>query len=216
MVLFRDRAAAGAALAPLVATLLSSEDAVVLGVPRGGVVVGRALADGLSLPLDVIVVRKLGLPGHEEYGFGAIGEGGVVVLDQATLAFVGLSDEDIERVESEERLELDRRIAAYASARTPLNLSGRTVILVDDGIATGGTMRAAIAVARARGAARVIVAAGVAPPDVIESLSLEADAAAAVLVPEAMLAVGEWYADFTQTSDREVLDALSGQGHTPA
>lgn len=207
--MFRDRASAGAALVPLVAQLVIDEDAVVLGVPRGGVIVARALADGLGLPLDVIVVRKLGVPRHEEYGFGAIGEGGVVVLDQATLAFVGLSDGDIDGVEARERQELNRRLATYAAARTPCELEGRTAVIVDDGVATGGTVRAAIAVARARGAARVIVAVGVAPPDVIESLALEGDAAAAVLVPEAMSAVGEWYADFTQTSDREVLAALA-------
>jgi len=205
---FRDRAGAGKALAGIVAPLLGGDDALVLGLPRGGVVVGRALADELGLRLDVIVVRKLGVPGQGEYGFGAIGEGGVVTLDQATLAAVGLSQGQIAAVESRERFELERRVAAYVGARVPESLAGRTVVLVDDGIATGGTMRAAITVCRAREAARVLVAVGVAPRETLSSLAKEADAAVALLVPEPMMSVGEWYEDFRQVSDDEVSAAL--------
>jgi putative phosphoribosyl transferase len=206
----RDRADAGSRLARLVEPLVAGSDAVVLGVPRGGVVVARALADALALPLDLIVVRKLGVPGHEEYGFGAIGEGSVTVLDHATLAGVGLSDEAIAEVEARERRELDRRLAAFAAARSPIAVAGRSVVLVDDGIATGGTIRAAVAVCRERGAAHVIVAVGVAPRDTIESLGNECDAAVAVIVPEPMFSVGEWYEDFRQSTDGDVLAALGG------
>jgi putative phosphoribosyl transferase len=207
---FRDRADAGASLAHLVAPVLHTPDAVVLGVPRGGMVVARALADALSLPLDMIAVRKLGVPGHEEFGFGAVGEDGVTVLDQATLAAAGLSDAAVAAVAGREREELERRVAAYAGARVPAPLKDREVVVVDDGIAMGGTVRAAIAVCRARGAARIIVAVGVAPPEAIASLGFEADAAVAALEPRRMSAVGEWYLDFRQTTDDEVLRALAG------
>ncbi|WP_084074264.1 phosphoribosyltransferase [Demequina sp. NBRC 110052] len=207
--ILRDREEAGAAAARLVEPLLEGADALVLGVPRGGVIVARAVADALGLDLDVVVVRKLGVPGHEEFGFGAIGEDGVEVLDQATMAAVGISGEAVAVVSRRERAELERRVAAYRGGRQALALRGRTVVIVDDGIATGGTVRAAIAVCRARGAARVIVAAGVAPPDVMTSLAHEADAAVAVLVPEPMDAVGQWYEDFAQTTDAEVARALA-------
>ena len=210
VVRFRDRADAGARLGRLVEPLVGEDDVVVLGVPRGGVIVGRALADALGTALDVLVVRKLGVPGHEEYGFGAIGEADAMVIDEATVAALGLSDEDVRGVELRERFELRRRVALYRETRARVDIAGKTVVLTDDGIATGGTVRAALDVCRARGAQRVIVAVGVAPPDVIESLAHEADAAVAALVPQAMHAVGEWYDDFRQTSDAEVLAALKG------
>lgn len=204
----RDRADAGARLAPLVEPLVGGHDAVVLGVPRGGVIVGRHLADALGAPLDVLVVRKLGVPGHEEFGFGAIGEAGTFVVDHATVAALGLRDDDVRMVESRERLELERRVALYRTVCQPIDIAGRTVVLVDDGIATGGTVRAGIGVCRARGAARIVIAVGVAPPEAIESLMHEADAAVAALVPVSLRAVGEWYDNFAQTSDSEVLEAL--------
>jgi len=205
---FRDRRDAGVALARLLEPLLEGTDAVVLGVPRGGVVVGRAVADALALPLDVIVVRKLGVPGREEFGFGAIGEGGVRVVDQAILAAVGLSDAAVEEVARREGEELRRRVEAYRGSRPPLDVAGRVAVIVDDGVATGGTIRAAIGVTRALGASRVVVGAGVAPLDVIESLASEADDAIAAIVPGAMWAVGQWYDDFAQVSDDEVVEAL--------
>ncbi len=209
MEILRDRVEAGTAVARLLEPLLADDDAIVLGVPRGGVVVGRAAADALGLELDVLVVRKLGVPGHEEYGFGAIGEDGAQVLDQATLAMLGMGETVIDTVIARERAELERRVAAYRDGRPAPRVEGRTVVIVDDGIATGGTVRAAIAVCRARGASRVIVAAGVAPPEVIESLAHEADAAIAVLVPQGFAAVGQWFEDFTQTTDDEVVAALA-------
>lgn len=209
MIRLRDREEAGASVARLVEPLLDGADALVLGVPRGGVIVARSLADALGLDLDVIVVRKLGVPGHDEYGFGAIGEDGVEVLDQATMAAIGISGAAVHTVTARESAELERRLAMYRGDREPASLEGRTVVIADDGIATGGTARAAIAVCRARGAARVIVAVGVAPPDVMSSLAHEADAAVAVLVPEPMEAVGQWYDDFAQTTDAEVAAALT-------
>lgn len=208
MARFRDREDAGARLAGLVEPLVAGDDAVILGVPRGGVVVGRALADALGLAFDVLVVRKLGVPGNPEFGFGAIGEARAVVIDQATVAALGLSNDVVRAVESRERRELDHRVELYRKVRAPIEIAGRTVVLVDDGIATGGTVRAALAVCRARGAAKVVVAAGVAPPEIITSLAHEADAAVAVIVPATMRSVGEWYADFAQTDHSEVLDAL--------
>lgn len=205
----RDRAEAGASLAGLVEPILGGADALILGVPRGGVIVGRALADALGLDLDLVIVRKLGVPGHEEYGFGAIGEDGVEVLDQATMAAVGISGEAVAVVSRRERAELERRVATYRGTRRTASIADRTVVIADDGIATGGTVRAAIAVCRAKGAARVIVAVGVAPPDVMASLAHEADAAVAVLVPDPMDAVGQWFEDFSQTTDAEVAAALA-------
>lgn len=208
MEILRDRADGGRAVARLLEPLLAGDDALVLGIPRGGAVVARSVADALDLELDVLVVRKLGVPGHEEFGFGAIGEDDAQVLDQATLAMLGMGETVIETVIARERAELERRVATYRGGRPAPRVRGRTVVLVDDGIATGGTVRAAIAVCRERGAARVIVAAGVAPPEVIESLSHEADAAIAVLVPRRFEAVGQWFEDFRQTTDDEVVEAL--------
>lgn len=197
------------ALAPLVEPRIEQPRAVVLGIPRGGVIVARALADALALPLDVVVVRKLGVPGHEEYGFGAIGEDGVVIVDEATVATLRLSGEEVAAVERRERAELERRVAAYTGDRNRADLVGTTVVIVDDGIATGGTIRAAIAACRARGATEVIVAVGVAPPQAIESLAREADDAIAAMAPRRMTSVGEWFDDFAQTTDGEVLAALA-------
>ncbi len=213
--LLRDRMEAGVAVAQLIEPLLQDADALILGLPRGGVVVGRAVADTLGLELDVVVVRKLGIPGYEEFGFGAIGEDGVEVVDQATLAAAGLDEEAIEAVSARERAELERRVATYRDGRQAAPIKDRTVVIVDDGIATGGTVRAAIAVCRARQAGRVIVAVGVAPADVIESLAHEADAAVAALVPEPMHAVGQWYADYRQTTDEEVVEALARRTSQP-
>lgn len=188
--------------------MVAGENAVVLGVPRGGVVVARAVAEVLHLPLDVIVVRKLGVPGRAEFGFGAIGEGGVRVVDQAVLASEGLSDAAVDKVARREEQELLRRVEAYRRGRPALAIADRTVVIVDDGIATGGTARAAVAVARQLGAAKVFVAAGVASSDVIGSLAHEADGAVAVLTPNPMWSVGQWYVDFAQVSDAEVVSAL--------
>ena len=207
----RDRDDAGARLARLLAPFLdASDDAVVLGLPRGGVPVAAVVARRLGLPLDVIVVRKLGAPGNPEYGFGAIGEGGVRVLDAASMEALRISADDLAAVEGLERAELARRVRAYRGGRDAVVLAGRTAVVVDDGIATGGTARAAARVARALGARRVIVAAGVASPEALAGLMRDgvADHALAALIPDALHSVGEFYADFAQTPDEAVVELL--------
>ncbi|WP_062311563.1 phosphoribosyltransferase [Demequina rhizosphaerae] len=213
MELLRDRADAGARLTWLLSPLVVQGDAtsaVVLGLPRGGVPIGAAIARGLGLPLDVVVVRKLGAPGNPEYGFGAIGEGGIRVLDAQAMTILGITDEVVARIEAREREELERRLASYREVRPKVPLAGRTAIVVDDGIATGGTARAAALVARAAGAGRVIVAAGVAAPESLHALMEDgsADLALAALIPNQLLAVGQWYMNFSQTPEREVLRIL--------
>ncbi len=214
MEILEDRRDAGERLARLLPPFLAgSDDAVVLALPRGGVPVGAEVARRLSLPLDVIVVRKLGAPGNPEYGFGAIGEGGVRVLDAAAMEVLGITGDDLAAVEATERAELSRRVAAYRAVRTAEPIAGRTAVIVDDGIATGGTARAAAMVARAMGASRVIVAAGVAAPDSLAGLMTDgsADHALAALIPDALHAVGGWYRDFAQTPDEEVVRLLRGR-----
>ncbi|WP_062385974.1 phosphoribosyltransferase [Demequina iriomotensis] len=211
--MLRDRDDAGARLTWLLSPLVAqgdATDAVVLGLPRGGVPVGAAIARGLGLPLDVCVVRKLGAPGNPEYGFGAIGVGGVRVLDEASMRALGVSDDDVARIEARERAVLDDASARYRAAHPRVPLAGRTAIVVDDGIATGGTARAAAHVALAAGAATVIVAAGVAAPDSLHALMKDgsADLALAALIPDHLMAVGQWYLDFSQTPDAEVLRLL--------
>ncbi len=209
MELLRDRVDAGR---QLVRGLdhLRGDDLVVLGIPRGGVIVGAEIAKGLGAPLGVLVVRKLGAPGREEFGFGAIGEGGVRVLDDDTAVMLHISDEEVEAIEAREREELDRRVVAYRGDAPAPNLRGHTVILVDDGLATGGTMLAACRVARAMGAARIVVAAGVAARDAAELVAEEADEVVVILAPTWMQSVGQWYEDFAQTTDEEVARALRG------
>lgn len=205
---FRDRVSAGQQLAKHLAPLRTSDaDTMVLGLPRGGVPVAREVATALDAPLDVLCVRKLGLPGHPEFGMGAIGEGGVRVLDDDVIARFGISQATLESVERPERIELDRRARRYRGARPSISLQDRTAIIVDDGVATGGTARAAIQVARAMGARRVIVAVPVGPADTVAALQREADDVVVLLVPPRFHAVGEWYDNFSQTSDAEVLVA---------
>ncbi|WP_062316332.1 phosphoribosyltransferase [Demequina maris] len=214
MELLRDRDDAGARLTWLLSPLVVQGDAtsaVVLGLPRGGVPIGAAIARGLGLPLDVVVVRKLGAPANPEYGFGAIGEGGIRVLDEQAMRILGITDEVVAGIEARERDELERRVAAYREVRPRVPVAGRTAIVVDDGIATGGTARAAARVARAGGAARVIVAAGVAAPESLHALMDDgsADLALAALIPNRLLAVGQFYMNFSQTPEREVLRILT-------
>jgi predicted phosphoribosyltransferase len=154
------------------------------------------------------VVRKLGVPGHEEFGFGAIGEGGVRVIDADVVARIGLRPADIERVTERERAELERRVARYRAGRPTLDLTRRMVVVVDDGVAMGGTMLAAISVARSLGAERVLVAVGVAPRDSVDRLRAAADEVLVALSPQEFSSVGDWYRDFSQVSDEEVLRLL--------
>ncbi|NTV38878.1 MAG: phosphoribosyltransferase [Demequinaceae bacterium] len=207
MEVLRDRSEAGRLLASRLAHL-ADVPTIVLGIPRGGVPVAAEVARALSAPLDVLLVRKLGVPGYEEYGFGAIGEGGIRVLDQAVIAANRLTLPAILAVEHEERAELVRRAALYRRGAPPPSLSGKTAILVDDGVAMGGTMRAAIAVTRAASAKYIVVAVGVAPPETLRALAALADEAHAVLTPAAFSSVGQWYRDFRQTTDAEVLHEL--------
>ncbi len=205
---FRDRRDAGRRLAEKVGHL-AGQDPVVVGLPRGGVPVAAEVARVLDAPLDVIVVRKLGVPHQPELGMGAIGEGGVRVLNDELIRVAGIGPEEIARVEARERVELERRAQRFRGDRPPIPLAGRTVIVVDDGIATGGTARAALAVARAHGAARVVLAVPVAAQASLRELAAEADEVLCVEAPPAFFAIGEWYADFAQTSDDEVVSLLA-------
>lgn len=203
---FADRTDAGRRLAPLLRHL-KGPDLVVLGLPRGGVPVAFEVARTLSAPLDVIVVRKLGFPFHSELAMGAIGEGGSEVLDEALVAFEGTTEREVREVERREREALDERVRRLRSGREPIDLTGLTALLVDDGIATGATVRVACRVAQERGAEHVVVAAPVAPTGVTDVL-VEADEVVVLRTPDPFVAVGHWYRDFTAVSDREVAALL--------
>ena len=204
---FRDRREAGRALARSLSSL-AGEQPVVLALPRGGVPVAAEVARSLGAPLDVIVVRKLGVPFQPELGFGAIGEGGIRVLDHDLIRRVRLSEDDIADVEANERRELRRRIRLYRGGCPPTDIVGRTVVIVDDGLATGGTARAAVQVVRAMGARRIVLAVPVAPTDTVRDLESEADQVVCLMTPSPFFGVGQWYDDFRQTSDDEVADLL--------
>jgi len=206
MIVFSNRVDAGRQLAQQL-THLRGKDLVVLGLPRGGVPVAFEVAEALDAPLDVIVVRKLGVPFQAELAMGAIGEGGARVLDTEVLAHTGVTAGDLEAVERRERAQLDARVARFRRGRERIDLSGRTVIIVDDGIATGSTARVACNVARHLGAANVILAVPVGPADTIRDLP-EADEVVCVSMPERFVAVGYHYRDFSPTSDEEVIVLL--------
>jgi putative phosphoribosyl transferase len=211
---FLDRADAGRRLAAELAPL-RAEQPVVLGLPRGGVPVAYQVALALDAPLDVIVVRKLGVPFQPELGMGAIGEGSVRILNDQIVAAAGVTRRDLAAVEQRERAELDRRTLRFRGGRARVPLSGRTAIIVDDGIATGSTARAACQVARALGATRVVLAAPVAPPTSISQLRGDADEVVCLELPRDFLAIGQFYADFTQTSDEEVRTCLDRAAARP-
>ncbi|MGW2414217.1 phosphoribosyltransferase family protein, partial [Streptomyces tubercidicus] len=206
--LFTDRADAGHRLAEALQHL-EGEDPVVLGLPRGGVPVAFQVARALKAPLDVIVVRKLGVPYQRELGFGAIGEGGVRVISDDIVRRGRLGQEDLASVEHAEAAELARQAERFRAGRPRLSLEGRTAIVVDDGIATGATAAAACQVVRAQGAARVVLAVPVAPPDAAERLRTTTDEYVCLSTPFAFSAVGEWYRDFSQTPDDEVVALLA-------
>jgi putative phosphoribosyl transferase len=212
---FADRSDAGRRLADRLEQF-RGEDVVVLGLPRGGVPVASEVAQALGAPLDVIVVRKLGLPFQPELAMGAIGEGGVRIVDRDLIRRALVSDEELAAVEASERAELDRRARRFRGDRTPAPLAGRTAIVVDDGVATGSTARAACQVARARGAARVVLAVPVGPPDSITELSAVADEVVCLETHTWFAAIGQFYADFSQTPDEEVLDLLERAAAGPA
>ncbi len=205
--LFTDRADAGQRLAEALRHL-AGEKPVVLGLPRGGVPVAAAVATALDAPLDVIVVRKLGVPYHRELAFGAIGEGGVRVINDDVVRRGGLSPTDIATVERAEQAALVRQAEQFRDDRPRLALGGRTAIVIDDGVATGATASAACQVVRAQGAARVVLAVPVAPADTVSWLRTQVDEVVCLSTPVLFSAVGEWYRDFSQTSDEEVISLL--------
>lgn len=204
---FVDRTEAGHQLAERLQRL-RDENPVVLGLPRGGVPVAFEVARALDAPLDVIVVRKLGLPFQPELAMGAIGEGGVRVIDRELVGRALVSDAELAAVEARERAELDRRARCFRGDRARTPLSGRTAIIVDDGVATGSTARAACQVARAQGATRVVLAVPVGPPRSIDELRSVANEVICLETHRSFLAIGEFYADFSQTPDEEVVDML--------
>jgi len=206
---FADRAEAGRLLAGRLEHLREDRP-VVLGLPRGGVPVAYEVARELGAPLDVIVVRKLGVPWLPELAMGAIGEGGSRVVDAETVRRAGVTDDALCEVERRESAELRRRAETYRAGRAAVPVAGRAVIVIDDGIATGATARAACLVAAARGVARVVVATPVLPRDLISPLSAVADEVVWLVAPEPMVAVGNWYHDFSQLTDAEVVELLGG------
>lgn len=208
---YADRREAGAVLAGRLADFAGRADVVVLGLPRGGVPVAWEVADALKAPLDVFIVRKLGLPGHPEYAMGAIASGGVRVLNDDLLRQLHLPTSAIEAVARAEQAELERREGMYRGARQAIPLEGRTVILVDDGLATGSTMRAAVLAVRRLLPSQIIVAAPVGSREACRSLNEVADDVVCALVPEPFQAVGLWYDHFEQTSDEEVRRLVSSR-----
>jgi predicted phosphoribosyltransferase len=210
MQVFRDRRQAGQLLAQRFDRYIGDPNVIVLALPRGGVPVGYEIATRLGAPLDVLVVRKLGVPGYTELAMGAIASDGIRIVDRRVIDMLGVSREAFEAVAERERIELDRRERAFRAGRPRLDIAGRTVILVDDGLATGASMAAAIDAVRTCKPARTIGAVPVAPPEVCDALGDRADEMVCLLTPTRLQAVGVWYADFTQTSDDEVRALLDG------
>ena len=204
---FADRGHAGRVLSGRLGHL-RGQDVVVLGLPRGGVPVADEVARALVAPLDAVVVRKLGLPGQPELAMGAVGEGGVVVRNVGLLRRTGVTEQEFDEVLRREQAEVERRAARVRSGRTPCPVEGRTAVVVDDGLATGATARAALQVLRAAGAGRVVLAVPVAPSDTLADLRQHADEVVAVLTPHRFRSVSTWYDDFTPTSEQEVVALL--------
>ena len=205
--IFADRIDAGERLAKGLANLAGSE-CVVLAIPRGGVIVGEVIARELGAPLDVVVPRKIGAPGNPELAIGAVAPG-IRVLDPRMVGALGVTDRYLEREIAEQETEIERRQHAYRGGRPPQPVEGRVAIVVDDGVATGSTAVAALRWARARGAERVVLAVPVAAPQSLERLRAEADEVVVLETPQPFLAVGEWYRDFDQTTDEQVVSALA-------
>jgi predicted phosphoribosyltransferase len=213
---FADRRHAGAVLATHLSQFAGRSDVVVLALPRGGVPVGHEVARALGAPLDVFVVRKLGLPGHAELAMGAIASGGVRVFNDEVVRWYQPSSAEVEAVTRSERIELERRERAYRDGRPPLTVKGRIVILVDDGLATSSTIRAAMFAVRRLDPALVVVAVPVGARQTCDALRDTADQVVCALTPEPFYAVRLWYANFSQTGDEEVRQLLAEQGSGPA
>jgi putative phosphoribosyl transferase len=207
-IVFRDRVEAGEVLAGRLGHYAGKPEVLLLALPRGGVPVGARVAQALGAPLDVFVVRKLGVPGHEELAMGAIASGGVRVHNEEVVRKLHIDDATIQRVAEVEQQELARRERSYRGQRPPPDLTGRVVVLVDDGLATGSTMRAAVAAARRLGPARVVVAVPTAPASTCEQLRDEADEVVCATTPRPFRAVGYSYRSFPQTTDEEVRELL--------
>ena len=217
---FQDRTDAGQVLAGLLDRYrrrpppwgggAAEPDVVVLGLPRGGVPVAAEVARGLEAPLDVFVVRKLGVPGHDELAMGAIASGGVRVLNRNVVEALDISQEVIEAVAARELKKLERRDLAYRDDRPPPDVTGKVVIVVDDGLATGSTMRAAVAALRAQNPSRIVVAVPVGSPITCRELEAEADEVVCARMPTQFHAVGQWYQDFSPTTDEQIRRLLSG------
>jgi putative phosphoribosyl transferase len=206
--LFQDRFEAGRVLASRLRDLRDRTDIVVLALPRGGVPVGYEVATALHAPLDVFVVRKLGAPGQEELAMGALGSGGVTVLNRRVVQALGLTQSEIDTAVHREERELERREREYREGRPPLDVNGRTAILVDDGLATGSSMRVAVAALLEKSPAEIVVAVPVASQETCSELAGEVDRLVCISTPEPFLAVGQWYRDFSQTTDEQVRELL--------
>ncbi|HLO00672.1 MAG TPA: phosphoribosyltransferase [Pyrinomonadaceae bacterium] len=213
---FSNRFSAGSLLAKKLSAYADRSDVLVLALPRGGVPVAYQVARELDAPLDVFLVRKLGLPGHEELAMGAIATGNVRVLNMDVVNYLEISDELIDLVTAREQRELERREKLYRGTSAPLDVSGRTVIVIDDGLATGSTMRAAVNALRKLGPSRIIVAAPVAARETCESFKQDVDGSCVcVMSPEPFSGVGRWYRDFSQTTDEEVCNLLKNSKLRP-
>ncbi len=215
--IFRDRSEAGEYLAAKLAAYADRRDVLVLGIPRGGVPVAFEVARRLHAPFGIILVRKLGLPGQEEVGMGAIAAGGVRVLNEEMVNDLGVERDSIEAVTQKELVELNRRNLLYRGNRAAMDMRGRTVILVDDGLATGSTMRAAICAIRAQKPSRIVVAVPVGAKETCAQVASQVDELVCFLMPQSFRSVGEWYDDFSQTTDEQVLELMrSFEKTTPA
>jgi putative phosphoribosyl transferase len=211
--LFHDRTEAGQVLADLLREYAGRKDVLILALPRGGVPVAFEVAQALDAPLDVFVVRKLGLPSNEELAMGALASGNIRVLNDEVVQSFGISERTIEAVAEKEQVELERRERLYRGDSDLPSIRGKTILLVDDGVATGSTMRAAVAAIRGQHPAQIIVAVPVAPPSTCDSLRTGADQVVCVATPEPFYAVGQWYRVFDQTTDRQVRELYERSKH---
>ena len=213
---FRDRTEAGRLLAQKLREYANRDDVVVLALPRGGVPVAYEVANTLNVPLDIFLVRKLGVPGNEELAMGAIASGGVRVLNEEVVRALNIPDEIVDEVAEKEERELERREREYRRGRPPVDVRGRTAILIDDGLATGSSMRAAALALRNNQPAQIVVAVPVGAPSTCAEFESEVDKVVCAVTPEPFWGVGQWYRDFSQTSDEEVRDLLRRAASFPA
>ncbi len=205
---FRDRRHAGTLLAEKLSEYAGRDQTLVLALPRGGVPVAFEVAAQLHLPLDVFVVRKLGVPGHEELAMGAVAQGGIRVMNEDVFALLDIPQKDVEATARRELVEIERREAVYRNSRPPLSVQGKTILLVDDGVATGSTMLAAIEALRQQHAAKIVAAVPTIASSSLAVIAKQATEVVAVMAPHHFVAVGQWYDDFSQTSDEEVRELL--------